>query len=297
MKCEPFYYSGLSDCDMLFKDVVGMEIVDKGTTFSGISAKATHTAIIAGTASQTGMYLPIQRGYQNNTAEPERNSSQVGRTEKTSDPLPMLVGFLDKSYCDYKTLYDLDGKEKDVILYLKSGKVWHTSNSDLDDIGFRAKLSIRKNAPGADNSVENFPIYVDFQYIEDLDNAKLTTLAFSVKELVDSMPVGLAMTVTTAYASGVVTVDITKRCSIAPFASITDETSFEVLYTVAGSTDLDIDVTAVDKTSAAVGRYILTIQKDASGTPANLTAGVTIRAVEEDGSLLTYVSAPTLIKV
>lgn len=297
MNCEPFYYSGLSDCEMLFKDVVGAMIMDKGTTLSDAAAKATYTAIFAGTASQTGMYVPIGRGYQNNTAEPERNTSVVGFTEKVSDPLPMLIGFLDKSYCDYKTLYGLDGKDKDVILFLKNGKVWHSKNSAGSKIGFRAKISIRKNAPGADNSVENFPIYMDFKYIEDLDNAEITTLNFSVKELNDAVPVGLAMKVNSAYAAGVVTVDINKRCSLTPFADITDQTSFEVLYTVNGSTDLDIDVTACDKTSAAIGRYILTIKKDATGIPANLTAGVWIRAVENDGSNLTYVSDPVLISV
>lgn len=297
MNCEPFYYSGLSDCEILFKDVVAAMILDKGTTLSDAAAKATYTAIFAGTASQTGMYLPIGRGYQNNTAEPERNTSASGFTEKTSDPLPMLVGFLDRSYCDYKTLYQLDGKDKDIVLFLKNGKVWHSKNSDGASIGFRAKLSIRKNAPGADNSVENFPIYMDFKYIEDLDNATITTLAFSIKELNDAMPVGLNMEVSSAYAAGVVTVDINYRCSLTPFVDITDETSFEVLYTESGSTDLDIDVTTVDKTSAAIGRYILTIKKDATSTPANLTKGVWIRAIEDDGSLVTYLSAPFFVKV
>jgi hypothetical protein len=296
MKCEPFYYSGLSDCDMLFKDVVGALILDKAQVLSDAAALATYTPIIAG-ASSTGMYLPLQRGYQNNTAEPERNTSVVGFTEKTSDPLPMLLGFIKASYCDYKTLYGIDGKEKDVVLFLKNGKVWHSKNSSGAKIGFRAKVSIRKNAPGADNSVENFPIYMDFMYIEDLDNAELTTLAFSVKELNDSIPVGLSMRVSTPYAAGVVVVDINKRCSLTPFTGITAETSFDVLYTEAGSTDLDIDVTAAALTSAAIGRYSLTIKKDAGSTPANLTKGVWIRAKEVSETVVTYISDPVFIKV
>ena len=296
MNCEPFYYSGLSDCDALFKDVVGVLIVDKGATLSAPAAKATYTGIFA-VDSPTGMFAPISRGYQNNTAEPERNTSAVGFTEKTSDPLPMLVGFLNKSYCDYKTLYGLDGKEKDVVLFLKNGKVWHSVNSAGAAIGFRAKISIRKNAPGADNSVENFPIYMDFMYIEDLDNAKLTTLAFSVKELNDAVPVGLNIAVTTAYSSGTVTVDINKRCSLTPYAGIATAADFDVLYTESGSPDLDIDVTAVNVTSAAIGRYILTIKKDATGTPANLTKGVWIRAKKLAATVLTYISDPIFIKV
>lgn len=296
MNCEPFYYSGLSDCDALFKDVVAAMIIDKGATLSAPAALATYTGIFA-VDNPAGMFAPISRGYQNNTAEPERNTSAVGFTEKTSDPLPMLVGFLNKSYCDYKTLYGLDGKEKDVVLFLKNGKVWHSVNSAGAAIGFRAKISIRKNAPGADNSVENFPIYMDFMYMEDLDNAKLTTLAFSVKELNDAVPVGLNMAVTTAYATGTVTVDINKRCSLTPYAGIATADDFDVLYTESGSPDLDIDVTAVDITSAAIGRYILTIKKNAGSTPANLTKGVWIRAKKLNATVLTYISDPIFIKV
>jgi hypothetical protein len=298
MNCEPFYYSGLSDCNELFKDVIGIGIYDKATAISAPQTLATHTAIIAGIASQTGMFVPLTNGsYQNNTAEPDRNTNQLGISRKVSDPLPMLVGFIDRSYCDYQTLNGIDGKEKDVILFLKSGKVWHSKNSSGGYIGFRANISKRHNAPLADNSVEGMPIYIDFEYLEDLKNGMITTLNFSVKELVDAIPVGLNMKVSTAYSAGDVIVDINKRCSLTPFADITDETSFEVLYTETGSTDLDIDVTAVVKTSAAIGRYTLTIKKDASTTPANITSGVWIRAVENDGSVLTYVSQPVFIDV
>lgn len=299
MKCTPFYYSGLSDCDMLFKDVVGAMILDKGATLSDPAAKATYTDKFA-VYPATGMFAPIMRGYQNNTAEPERNTSAVGFTEKTSDPLPMLVGFLDKSYCDYKTLYALDGAEKDIVLFLKNGRVWHSQDATGNKIGFRVKVSIRKNAPGADNSVENFPLYFDFMYIEDLDNALLTTLNFSVKELADAVPVGLNGVVTTAYSSGTVTVDLKKRCTLTPYAGATATTNWEVLYTENGSTDLDVDVTTVGATSAAIGRYVLTIKKDASGTPANLTKGAWIQARVMNGvtaTKLDYVSQPIFIKV
>lgn len=297
MKCEPFFYSGFSDCDMLFKDVVGAMIMDKGQLLADPSEKATYTTIFAGATALTGMFAPISRSYQNNTAEPERNTSVVGFTEKTSDPLPMLVGFLNKSYCDYKTLYGIDGKEKDIVLFLKNGKVWHTENASGGAIGFRAKISIRKNAPAADNSVENFPIYIDFMYMEDLDNAKLTTLAFSIKDLNDTVPVGLNMVVATAYTAGNVVISINKRCSLTPFSGIIAASEFEVLYTEPGSNDLDIDVTAVNVTSASVGKYILTIKKDASTTPANLTKGVWIRSKVVAASLVTYISDPLFIKV
>ena len=297
MSCEPYYYSGLSDCDALFKDVIGVCVLNKKQTLSSPEALATYTAIFAGTSAQTGIYLPISRGYQNNTAEPELTTSQVGFTEKTSDPLPALVGFLNKSYCDYKTLWGLDNAEKDLVFVLKNGYIWHTRNSENAVGGFRAKLNTRRNAPSADNSQEAFPIYMNFKYIDDFDEAGVTKLSFTIKEFEDVVPVGLGMKLVTAYTAGDITVDIMLRCTTSPFADITDETSFEILYTEPGSTDLDIDVTAVDKTSAAIGRYILTVKKDASTTPADLTKGVWIRAIEDDGTKVTYVSAPFFVKV
>lgn len=296
--CKTFYYSGLSDCKALFKDVAGAVIMDKGQTLSNPAELATYKAIIAGTSSQTGIYLSfLSSSYQNNTAEPERNTNALGVSRKVSDPLPMLIGFVERSYCDYKTLYDIDHQDKEIVLLLKSGVAWHTKNSSDVKTGFRSGISIRKNAPSADNSVENFPVYMDFQYVDDLNNAEITSLNFSIKELDDAVPVGLNMSLVTAYAAGDVVVQINKRCTLTPFADITDQTSFEILEPASGSTDLDIDVTAAALTSASIGRYTLTIQRNASSTPADLTSGVWIRAVEDDGSNLTYVSQPFFVKV
>lgn len=301
MNCEPFYYSGLSDCDMLFKDVIGVMVFDKNQALSAPAELATYEAIFANITAITGVYLPINRGYQNNTAEPTLNTSQVGFTEKVNDPMPQLVGFLTKSYCDYKTLWGLDGRDMDVVLVLKNGKIWHTVNTSGYNVGFRARINIRKNAPGADDSVENYPIYINFLYVDDLDEAKITTLNFSIKEFETVTPVGLSISQVVAYASGVgdgtITVDVTKRCTRTPFTSVTAAANFKILGTEPGSTDLDVSVTTLDKTSAAIGRYILTVKKDSSGTPANLTKGVYIQLIEDNSTKVTYLSDPFFIKV
>lgn len=296
MDCTPFYKSGLGDCDTIARRAKAWIILDKGQSFTETEVKtlATWSAIIAGQSSQTGMFLPVQRGYQNNTPEPERNTSNLGYTEKTNDPPIQLVGMLKASYCDYRTLYDADHKDFDVIAILEGGKLWMTQNSSGAFVGFRSNFTIRKNAALTDNNAEAFPIYLDFVHMDQLDKAFIITPSFQFVDLENAIPVGLNAGVTVAYAAGDVTVKVTKRCSIEGYSGLTAVTNWEVL---SASADLDVDVTAVDATSASLGQYVLTIQKDASTTPATLTDNVVIRGVNDDGTNLTYVTQPLEIVV
>jgi len=296
MTCTPFYKSGLSDCDEIAKRAKAWLILDKGQTFTDTQMKAvaTWSAIIAGTASQTGMYLPCTRGYQNNTPEPTRTTSNLGYVEKTFDPPIQLVSMLKASYCDYRTLYDADQKDFDAIAVLEDGKLWHSKNATGANIGFRVNFTVRKNAALTDNNAEALPIYLDFNYMEQVDNAYITTPEFTAIDLDNAVPVGLNISVVTAYAAGDVVIKATKRCSTEPYNDLDATTNFAVLSTV---TDLDVAVTAVDSTSKSLGIYTLTIKKDASGTPANLTDDVVIRAINDDGSNLTHVSQPLNITV
>jgi hypothetical protein len=292
--CPPIVYSGLGDCDALFRRLTGFLVLDKKTAISNEKLLATWQAIIAGVASQTGIYLPITRGYQNNTAEPERTTANTGQTEKTGDPLVALVGFLQGSYCDYKTLYDWDGRQIDFVGVLDTGQLWITRSSAGATQGFRSNFTIRKNAPLADNVAEGTPLYVDFLYLTDMDNGDVSTPEFTTRELRDVVPVGLRATVTDPYDTGDVTILVTKRCSSDPQTDLTAVDNWEI---ISAGTQLDVDITAVDATSAAVGSYILTIKQNAGTTPIDLTQDVVLRAVKDDSSNLTYVSQKVNIPV
>ena len=65
--------------------------------------------------------------------------------------------------------------------------------------------------------------------------------------------------------------------------------NWEVLFV---STDLDVEVTAVDAATAAQGVYVLTIQKDVSTTAADLTGDVIIRGIDDDTTNYTYITQP-----
>jgi len=289
MNCKPIYYSGLGDCDALFKRVVGFLVLDKGTAISDETLLATWKAIIAGTASQTGIYLPITRGYQNNTAEIERLTSNTGVTEKAGDSNVALVGFLKGSYCDYKSLYGWDGRDVDFVAVLDSGQLWLTKDSDGNSIGFRSNFTIAKNAPKADNVAEGTPLYIDFLYKDEMDNGFVSTPSFNTRELRDVVPVGLNMTVAVAWAASDVTVKITKRCSTEPYVfDAAAPANFPIL---SAKTDVNPSFSAVDDTNKALGIYVLTT------TAIVVTDDLLIRAIDDDGSNQTYVSQPVTIVI
>jgi len=291
MNCEPIYYSGLGDCDKLFKRVVGFLVLDKGTAISDETLLATWQAIIADIGvAQTGIYLPISRGYQNNTAEPERTTSNLGTTEKTDDPNVALVGFLKGSYCDYKTLYGWDGRDVDFVAVLDNGQLWLTKDSSDNSLGFRANFTIRKNAPLGDNVAEGTPMYVDFLYKDEMDNGFVSTPAFNTRELRDVVPVGLSMSVAVAWAANDVTVKIVKRCAPSQpyvFASAVVG-DFPIL---AAKTDVNPSFSAVDDTNKAIGIYVLTT------TAIVVTDDLLIRTQDDDGSNQTHVSQPVTIVI
>lgn len=285
-ECKPVYYSGLGDCQKLFERIVGFLKIDKKTAISDEKLIATWTAIMAGASSQTGIYIPISNGYQNNTAEPTFTASNTGNNRKEDDPNVNLLGFFSGSYCDYKTFFPADDSLIDFVAVLDDGSLWLTKSKAGASEGFRARFNIRKNAPQADSKLENFPIYINFEYSDELDRGFVSTPSFSLKQLRDIVPVGLAMEVTTAWAANAVTVKITERCSPnAPYQDIADENDFEVLSAEA---DAGAAISSVDITNAAQGIYVL--------TTSVLTDNIVIRAIGVDTNL-EYVSQPTDIVV
>ena len=123
-ECTPVYYSGLGDCQKLFERIVGFIKLDKKTTISNEKLIATWTAIMAGASSQTGIYIPISNGYQNNTAEPTLDTTNLGNVRKTDDPNVQLIGMFSGSYCDYKTFFPADDSLIDFETFPKYVDDW-----------------------------------------------------------------------------------------------------------------------------------------------------------------------------
>lgn len=299
MSCSTFYPSGLGACKSFRERVIGVIMVEKGNSQLIANSKllATFTTLMAGkSAGIKAIYIPFDRGYQNNTTEPEITTSNLGFNEKTNDFAPSIRGFGYMSYEDYKTFFGADNQEYDFWLVLKDGILEGTLKADGTVKGYRGKLYVQYNAPAADNLQESLPFVINFTDVNEWKENSINIVpSFTITDLIDELPVGLQVEVVTAYTAGDIVVKVTKRNqSKSPYSALDAVGNWEVLSV---SSDLDVAVTAVDATSAALGLYTLTIKKDSSGTPADLTDDVVIRGVDDDTTNYTYLTQPLVVSV
>jgi hypothetical protein len=291
MSCSTFIYSGLAACKSFREKVNGVIITDIGVTISEANVKvlANWQAILAGISSQTGIYVPFDRGYQNNTTAPEITQSNLGYSEKTFDFPPLIKGFGDMSYCDYKTFFDADNQDFDVFLVLKDGTIEGTKQPDGTLKGYRGNVMVMYNAPNADNPQESYPIDISFRDVTEWKkNSTPVTTDFTITNLRDSVPNGLNLSVAVAWTTNAVTVKLVKRCQPdSPYVyTAAAPADFPIL---SAKSDVSPSISAVDDTDKAIGIYIL--------TTLAATDDLTIRAVDDDASFQTYVSQPELIVI
>lgn len=299
MSCSTFYPSGLGACKAFRERVIGVIMVEKGNSKTVAEAKtlATWVTLMAGkSAGIKAIYIPFDRGYQNNTTEPEITTSNLGFMEKTNDFAPSIRGFGYMSYEDYKTFFGADNQEYDFVLVTKDGMLEGTMTATGNTKGYRGKLFIQYNAPMADNLQESLSFTISFTDVNEWKVASTVIVPdFSIIDLLDSIPVGLQVEILNPYTAGDVIVKVTKRNqSKAPYAGLTTTAKWEVL-SVAG--DLDVQITAVVDTNALLGIYILTIKKDASSVPGNLTDDIVIRGANDDAINYTYLTQPLTVIV
>lgn len=295
MACSLFYFSGQGDCKAFRERAIGVILTKKNTvalTPAEAAALSTWAPIFADSAGQDGIYVSFARGYQNNTTEPEMTTSNLGLTEKTFDSPPLIKGFGEMSYADYKTFFSADGGAYDVWLVLNDGTIEAYTRADGKIQGRRAKVFMNFNAPSADNPQEALPIDISFTDVNQWkENSVSVRPIFTIPELMDLVPIGVEISVITAYTAGTVTLKAVKRNSTTP------ETGFDTIANwpiLASLGDPAVTVTVVNAASAAFGIYTLTIK---SNVTDNLTAPVIIRGEAEGlvAGQLGYVSQPLQI--
>jgi len=294
--CSVYNYQGLSaDCTALLQKVKALLITTKGTIQMAVTfvSLAGNKSVVASSSGVTGMLIPITRGYTRNTDDIEENTSNLNYTEKTMDPLPRLEGLATIAACDYKTLFDADGKEFDVQLILNDGIKMGTMQSAGTIKGFRGRIAVKFDVPPSDNAAQSYPVRVYFDDVGEFKEFYIDKMDFRLSELKDVVPAGIALGLNTAYSAGDVILNAKKRCTNTVYTGgFASAAKWEVLESNAD----DVDVTAV---SEANGQYTLTIKKDASGTPANLVSGeyAILQGRDDDGSFFTYLTNPYKVVV
>jgi len=201
-------------------------------------------------------------------------TSPLGKSSIGSKPIPKGVIYLDASLCDYKYLHSLEDSWFEFFPHFQGNTSWATRKSDGTLKGFRCKLGFKAGMPPEDKN-QSFPMYIffdsynEFEEVVVIDNDEL-----GYDDLLNYVPVGLDMRVTTAYAATAVTVKINKRGSGDAPATLAAG-DFSVLKDNTG-----LVVTVDSLVDNGAGSYTLTITKMVTATPTTLAAGeyVTIQA-------------------
>jgi len=290
MSCETGYFSGLSDVICKLGKINGFMLTDKGTTFTDLTfvTESTHHVGIASvtTASRTSMVYPVLN-WENTTDDVTIQTSNLGFKDTDGKPMPSALAHIDVSACDYQTLKDLEGKLFDVILFTDEGKQLGTRKTINSVKGFRAKIAFKYGLPPSDNGQLQFAVYIFFRATDEFENVVYETPSYSFSDLVDFVPVGLNVKVTTAYTSGSgqVTVKVTKRSTGVGLTGLV-AADFEVLESN-GSAPVSTTVA----TDSGLGVYVLTVHEDVGGSPTALDVGeYFVMQVSDEDSGPTYLT-------
>jgi len=281
-------FGGRSSFNSLMAQVIGVSLIKNGTSSfvaATFIAPDTWKTLIAGVAGMNALPLSIKRGFENTTPEVSMEESNLGFKEQTTLPIPSLKGYLDGSYCDYRVLNKLNGQEFEVVLHLKDGSQFGTKGSGTEVEGFKATCHFYFGIPLAENRMQSYPIWVNFESYDEFENGYLATPNYTLRNLLNFIPVGMNFETIVALSSSTATVSVTKRGDGSPVEGLV-AADFSVL----SSNAPDCSVLSLVETGGGV--YVLTIQRLASSVPAALASGefAIVQATQDDATYYTYSS-------
>ena len=291
MSCKTFKYGGLGECDALRESVRGMILTDKGTTLSLANASiigvdstgwaSILAPLIVTSTYEKGVLVDFERGYEVTTAEAEMTASNLLYEEQTNDPLPKMTASARMSYSEYQSFFRAHGSVFDIALVSKKGNPIMALTSAGVYKGFRGRIFVNKGSipkAGADLTKE-CEFRVIFDDVEEWESIVEIDTEFTFTDLIDISPVGLDVTVTTAYVSPNVVIQVNKRATSTPYNGVAAAANIQIIESV---NNLATVVTTVTQTSSAIGSYPVVLTAD-------LVAPVWARITVEDTNR-TYVS-------
>ncbi len=267
--CGSLLSAGLGRCNSRIQNISFAILLPTGSAYTNAElATVTKTkAYLAGDtaveAFAAGIYLPLS-GFEITTDEPDVVTSQLGTKSIFDDKVPSAMAYLDRSFHDYRHLWESNNSVVDIILGTKDGYFIMTSTANNSYRGLRAEIYSAPNLPKTDDPSKAHPIYFNFKSVTDFKALQIISMAFTQFDVEDIVPIGLDIRAIGTYGTGTITVLATLRGSDTGKAGLTD-------WNVVTSKAEDVAVTTF--TDNGAGSYTLTVKKDAGGTPANLAAG------------------------
>lgn len=282
--CGSLLATGLSSCNSRIQNIAGLVISQKGTTYTSaeLATTAKLKTNLSASAGIIAMYLPLS-GFNSTTEAPKIETSNLGTKDIFDNQVPSAEAFLDRSFNDYKHLWESNNSIVDVELFTKDGYRVMTSSTTGVYKGFRAKIYCPPGLPKTDNAQEAHPIYIFFTDVSEFQRMVVLSMPFTKTDVEDLVPIGLDVRAAGSYTAGDVSVLATLR------GTDTGKAGLDT-WTVISSKAADVAVT-VDVDEGA-GYYTLTIKKDAGGTPANLVSGdiTVIQGTKVVTSYVTYIT-------
>ena len=289
MSCTNSYFNGWGECASLLEKTNGGILQKKGATAwtdATIQSEAAWKEVLSAVldATRDAIALPVLY-FENTSDDVEILTSPLGKSSIGSKPIPKGVIYLDASLCDYKYLHSLEDSWFEFFPHFQGNTSWATRKSDGTLKGFRCKLGFKAGMPPEDKN-QSFPVYIffdsynEFEEVVVIDNDEL-----GYDDLLNYVPVGMNMRVSTAYAATSVDLKIEKRGSgdapatlaIADFSVLKDNTGLVVTVDTVtdngnGSYTLVITkmVLPTTATTLAAGEYVILQAHDAIASTAYL---------------------------
>lgn len=269
--CNVLQPQGINlDCLLAEQEIKNVWITDKDLSFTWSAKDVQENWNNAAKQDLTLYGVAGLINYNVTTDDPNIVTEPVSKTKSlTNTPVPSFEFMLKSNFCDFKQLLNTaKGGTYGVFYEKQDGTILGVLDQVGSEIGyfkpFRAKVTaITKGAQEID-SVESFKLFVNhLSYKVFLDGYLLETI--DSDEVIESMPVGLNMVKTAAYAAGDQTVKITVRCGA-------NSTGLLVADFEGDETQGNVDTPAVTSiVEDGAGAYTLTVQKDA--VPTDLLDG------------------------
>lgn len=298
MTCPVNYYTGAGECKGLRESIIGAIIMEKSAVITKANAKtlAGWKAIVAAATPGTiaGVILDFRNGAEPSGGENELTTANTNFTVLTNRSNIILDGYANMSFLDYQNFFGFEGKSFKIALIDKNGDLVETNKSATNVTGFRGQFWLVKAMPkvGADRQ-KTYHFHIEFTDINEWGaNENVIDTAFDAVEVLEDVnPIGLNLEIKTAYTTGgTVTVKVTKRGTLQPYAELDDAADWVIRSATA---DIGVTVAVTSSANKALGEYTLTIK---NGTPADLAGMVELQGFTV-ATNITYITNPVKISL
>jgi hypothetical protein len=283
--CVPFLPAGINNaCLQDLKEIKNIIPTTYAASFTTPLQASQLSAWKTKIQTDLSIYMPLGvNDFSPTTDKPTIAKMTSTRKAITDRPIPSAEIFVASNFCDYKDIVAaFKGGNYRLFLVDILGNIFGTMTSTGVVRGFACQLTAITTGFPPKDTAQSFPVFANFLSYEEFENAVMIASPFNTMELIEAMPVGLNMYVTSAISGGSVTVRITDRCGSGRVGLLAAD------FTVTDSSELVTPAvaTVTDNTN---GDYTLTLTK-ATSTPLAAGDMVVIMVKKTVTSIVQYMS-------